>query len=162
MVKTIPKNLTTLSLFENTYIVMFCRWSLTTPSRRTAPRRWGMPARRSTWRRIRTHESFHVSPFQNIHFRCKAQFLANFAVKKNDNIFAKILIASSSNQIDLLKVFWKNVTNLIFENIWNGPNGILWGWRETDSWKNQKKKISWHCPFISSAIFGKFHGQKEW
>ncbi len=34
----------------------------------------------------------------------------------------------------------------IFENIWNGPNGILWGCGETDSWKNQKK-ISWHCPF---------------
>ncbi len=26
--------------------------------------------------------------------------------------------------------------------------GILWGWRETDSWKkNQKQKILWHCPF---------------
>jgi hypothetical protein len=24
----------------------------------------------------------------------------------------------------------------------NGPNGILWGWGETDSYKNQKQKIS--------------------
>ena len=23
----------------------------------------------------------------------------------------------------------------IFKKIWNGPNGILWGWGETDSWK---------------------------
>jgi hypothetical protein len=35
----------------------------------------------------------------------------------------------------------------IFEKIRNGLNGILWGWGETDSWKNQKEKISWHCPF---------------
>jgi hypothetical protein len=31
--------------------------------------------------------------------------------------------------------------------IWNSPNGILRGWGETDSWKNQNSKISWHCPF---------------
>ncbi len=35
----------------------------------------------------------------------------------------------------------------IFDKIRNGPNGILWDWRETDSWKKQKQKISWHCPF---------------
>jgi hypothetical protein len=33
------------------------------------------------------------------------------------------------------------------KKIRNGPNGILWGWGETDWWKNQKRKISWHCPF---------------
>jgi hypothetical protein len=30
----------------------------------------------------------------------------------------------------------------IFEKIRNSPNGILWGWGETDSRKNQKQKIS--------------------
>ncbi len=35
----------------------------------------------------------------------------------------------------------------VAEKIRNGPNGILWGWGETDSWKNQKQNISWHCPF---------------
>ncbi len=36
----------------------------------------------------------------------------------------------------------------IFEQIQNGPNGILGGLRETDSMKkNLKSKISWHCPF---------------
>jgi hypothetical protein len=30
----------------------------------------------------------------------------------------------------------------IFEKIRNGPNGILWDWGETDSYKNQKQKIS--------------------
>jgi hypothetical protein len=34
-----------------------------------------------------------------------------------------------------------------FENIWNGPNGITRGLGETDSWKNQKEKISWHWTF---------------
>jgi hypothetical protein len=34
----------------------------------------------------------------------------------------------------------------IFEKIRNKPNGILWGWRETDLWKNQKQQISWHSP----------------
>ncbi len=35
----------------------------------------------------------------------------------------------------------------IFEKFRNGHNGILRGLGETDSWKNQKSKISWHCPF---------------
>ncbi len=36
----------------------------------------------------------------------------------------------------------------IFEKICNGPIGILRGLGQTDSWKkNQKSKISWHCPF---------------
>jgi hypothetical protein len=37
----------------------------------------------------------------------------------------------------------------IFEKIRNGPNGILWGWGggELIDEKNQKQKISWHCPF---------------
>ncbi len=35
----------------------------------------------------------------------------------------------------------------ICEKIWNCPNGILRGLGETDSWKNHKSKISWHCPF---------------
>jgi hypothetical protein len=35
----------------------------------------------------------------------------------------------------------------IFEKIRNGPNAILWGWGEADSQKNQKQKISLHCPF---------------
>ncbi len=61
----------------------------------------------------------------------------------------------------LLKFFWlkvfsfaTDVVNLelrisprILEKIQNGPNGILWGWGETDLKKNQKQKISWHCPF---------------
>ncbi len=29
----------------------------------------------------------------------------------------------------------------IFEKIWNSPNGILWGWGETDSWKKPEAKI---------------------
>ncbi len=28
----------------------------------------------------------------------------------------------------------------IFEKIWNSPNGILWGWGETDSWKKPEAK----------------------
>ncbi len=40
----------------------------------------------------------------------------------------------------------------IFEKIWNGPIGILWGWGETDSWKKTKQKISWHCPFKNVAF----------
>ncbi len=35
----------------------------------------------------------------------------------------------------------------IFEKIRNGPYGIIRGLGETDSWKNQKQKISWHCSF---------------
>ncbi len=35
----------------------------------------------------------------------------------------------------------------ICKKIWNGPYGILRGLGETDSWKNQKSKISWHCLF---------------
>ncbi len=35
----------------------------------------------------------------------------------------------------------------IFEKIWNGPKRILWGWGKLIRQKNQKQKISWHCPF---------------
>ncbi len=35
----------------------------------------------------------------------------------------------------------------IFEKIRNGSVGILRVLGETDSWKKQKSKISWHCPF---------------
>ncbi len=33
------------------------------------------------------------------------------------------------------------------QKIRNGPNSILRGLGETDSWKKQKSKIPWHCPF---------------
>ncbi len=33
------------------------------------------------------------------------------------------------------------------KKIRNGPNGIIKSMRETDSRKNQKQNISWHCPF---------------
>ncbi len=35
----------------------------------------------------------------------------------------------------------------IFEKIRNGPNGILRGLGETDSWRKPEVKILWHCPF---------------
>ncbi len=51
-------------------------------------------------------------------------------------------------------VSWTPVANLelrisprIFEKIRNGLIVILWGWGETDSWKEPEAKISWHCPF---------------
>ncbi len=28
----------------------------------------------------------------------------------------------------------------IYEKFWNGPNGILWGWGKTDSWKKPEAK----------------------
>ncbi len=39
----------------------------------------------------------------------------------------------------------------IFEKIRTGPNGILWGWGETDSWKKLAAKNSWTCPFKTTA-----------
>jgi hypothetical protein len=35
---------------------------------------------------------------------------------------------------------WLRISPWIFEKIWNGPNGILWGWGETDSWKKPEAK----------------------
>ncbi len=32
------------------------------------------------------------------------------------------------------------VSPWIFEKMWNGPNGILWGWGETDLWKQPEAK----------------------
>ncbi len=46
----------------------------------------------------------------------------------------------------------------IFEKFRNGLNGILWGWGETEHEKNQKQKISWHCPFKRRiAVTDKLH-----
>ncbi len=57
----------------------------------------------------------------------------------------------------MIEVFLTPVADLelpiyprIFEKILNGPNGVLRGLGETDLWKNQKSKISWHCPFKGS------------
>ncbi len=40
----------------------------------------------------------------------------------------------------------------IFEKIWNGHNGILWGWGEIDSWKKPEAKnlvtMSLQTPFL--------------
>jgi hypothetical protein len=43
--------------------------------------------------------------------------------------------------------FELRISPRIFEKIWNSPNGTLRGLGETDSWKNQKSKISWQYPF---------------
>ncbi len=40
-----------------------------------------------------------------------------------------------------------------FEKIQNGSNGILMGLGETDPLKNQKSKISWHCPLKVFIIY---------
>ncbi len=42
---------------------------------------------------------------------------------------------------------WCAISPWIFEKIWNVPIGILLGWGELIQEKNQKQKISWHCPF---------------
>ncbi len=57
--------------------------------------------------------------------------------------------AANLRQVSLITAMLLDlrISPRIFEKIWNGPFGILWGWGETDSWKNQKQKISWHCPF---------------
>ncbi len=39
------------------------------------------------------------------------------------------------------------ISQRIFEKIRNGPNGILWGWGETDSWKEPEAKNLVNCPF---------------
>ncbi len=48
----------------------------------------------------------------------------------------------------------------IFEKIRNDPNGILRGLGETDTWKNRKSKISWHCSF-KSLLEEKQHSLKS-
>ncbi len=72
----------------------------------------------------------------------------------------------------LLKFFWLKifsfamtpVVNLelriclrIFEKIRNGPNGILRGWGKLIHEKNQKSKISWHCPFKTKVLLASKH-----
>ncbi len=48
----------------------------------------------------------------------------------------------------------KQISPRIFEKIWNGSNGIPWGWGQTDSWKIQKHKISRHCPLKGNLAAG--------
>jgi hypothetical protein len=40
----------------------------------------------------------------------------------------------------------------IFEKIWNSPNGVIRGWGKLIHEKNQKQKISWHCPLKYSKL----------
>ncbi len=43
------------------------------------------------------------------------------------------------------------------KKIWNGRNGLLRCFGETDSWKNQKSKISWHCSFKYYILAARGH-----
>ncbi len=48
-----------------------------------------------------------------------------------------------------------------FQKNRNAPNGLFWGWGETDSWKkNQKQKISWHGHF--KIFFRDDEGPDSW
>jgi hypothetical protein len=48
---------------------------------------------------------------------------------------------------------WLAQSPRIFEKIRNCQNGILWGGGKLIHEKNQKQKISWHCPFKVWCLF---------
>ena len=95
--------------------------------------------------------------------KCIGPFCTDFNTKKNyevilrkfgkKNVFAQISICQRHCWCTLS---WEYLRELS-KKIWNGPNGVLRGLGETDSWKNQKSKISWHCPFQNILFLDKYN-----
>jgi hypothetical protein len=71
--------------------------------------------------------------------RCPDKIMKNFLIE--DFFHLPPVSATPVVHLEL------RISPRIFEKNRNGPNCILMGLGETDSCKNQKLKISWHCPF---------------
>ncbi len=86
-----------------------------------------------------------------VNLKAKIYIYVNSTIQRCPNKIIKIFsdwrffpFATSVN--DTVANFELQISPQIFEKIQNGPYGILRGLGETDSWKNQKSKISWHYP----------------
>ncbi len=75
-------------------------------------------------------------------------------------MLAKIVEKFATGVVDTGAVvhFDLQISLQIFEKIWNGLNGILWGWGKLIHGKKQKQKISWHCPFKKNEFVGEIKG----
>jgi hypothetical protein len=85
--------------------------------------------------------------YLKVNLKAKMYIYVNSTIQRCPNKIIKIFLIKDF--FHLPPVSTTLVVNLelrislrIFEKIRNGPDGILWGWGETDDEKNQKQKIS--------------------
>ncbi len=70
-----------------------------------------------------------------VHFKVSAAWYCSHCLPPVSTTLVKL--------VSLIRVHgasWLAIISANFEKIWNGPNWILWGWRETDSWKKPEAK----------------------
>jgi hypothetical protein len=80
--------------------------------------------------------------YLKVNLKAKIYIYVNSTIQRCPNKILKIFLIE-----DFFHLLFRHLVNLelrisprIFEKFRNGPNGILWGWGETDSWKKPKAK----------------------
>ncbi len=121
------------------------------------------------WTPLGSRVNIHINFCLQVHFKVSAAWYCPHYLPQVSTTLAKLVAKFVTGVIDtggnLPQVSLSPVVNLppvslipvvhldlqisprIFEKIWNGPNGILWGWGKLIDEKNQKQKISSHCPY---------------
>ncbi len=85
--------------------------------------------------------------YLKVNLKAKIYTYVNSTIQRCPNKIIKIFLIEDFFHLPLVST--TPVVNLelrisprIFEKMRNGPNGILWGWGETDSWKKTRSKKS--------------------
>ncbi len=110
----------------------------------STPPRWQIMGTISGCRHLKVNLAAKIYIYVNSTTqRCPNKIIKIFLIEDFFHLPAVLL------ELQIAPKFWKK-----FET---SPNGILRGLGETDSWKSQKSKISWHCPFkyVSSLTFSR-------
>ena len=90
-------------------------------------------------------ENCSVNPPWNLLYRCDAlySFTTNFLRESQSSAYStmhKAILKGQCHEIFCSWFFsWFSFPQAS-EKIWNGLNGILWSWGETDSWKKPEAK----------------------
>jgi hypothetical protein len=118
----------------------WCRWHQWQICHKYQPHRW------------QTMGLISGCRYLKVNLKAKMYICVTSTIQRCPNKIIKIFLIADFFHLPPLSL--TPVANLdlrispqIFEKIRNGPNGILWGWGETDWWKKPEAKISWHCPF---------------
>jgi hypothetical protein len=98
--------------------------------------------RRHRWQTMRLISGWG---YFKVNWKANNYIYVNSTIQRCPNKIIKIFLIEdffhlppvSATQVVNLELW---ISPWILEKIWNGPNGILWGWGETDSWKEPEAK----------------------
>ncbi len=96
--------------------------------------------------------------YLKVNLKAKMYICVNSTIQRCPNKIIKIFLIEDFSHLPPVSTtpvvnFELRISPQIFEKIRNGPNGILWGRGKLIDEKNQKRKISWQCPFKSPILW---------